>query len=149
MPKYTKEDLLQRLNAGETVDNLGTEIADYLNTLAAQYTAELNHAAKAQDEAKAAASRAAEEKTTYAQMIAEDMSDFLRLYYPEFVDEKEDLFTGDDLIELLDLVKELMDSLAPLLTALGHEKKSSLTANTTSKNVSKAEIQKFLQEMGL
>lgn len=99
---YTSEDLLKRLQAGETSQEIAEEMANALNIAIAKK--------EALDKEAAAAKRAEFEASRQfaCAKLADQFNEFLNTYYPEL----EAHITTNDIFNIVEGVKGLMDIFA-------------------------------------
>ena len=110
---YTKENLLARLQNGETVDAIAAEMTEILNSALAEQKA-LD--AKREEEEKAAkeAARQVEAKRQAALGIVDAVIDYmLTIGEDEFVDQLREV-DSDELIEMLDGMVDMVKALESL-----------------------------------
>ena len=121
--KFTSEDILQRLLAGEKVDDIAAELTSALNEANSKYK-------------KTAKKRQA------AENVLNTIDDFLHIYYPELCpSEKEDL-SVDTLLETLDNVSKMVEEFSPLVEMKMNKK------NDTNKS-DWDKIAEWLEKLGL
>ena len=128
---YTKEDILARLQAGETAQYIADEIAANLNNALSEYTKQK----KAKEELN--------QKLQDANQVVSTLMDFAEKYYPEvYSDDIRAEMTGETLIKIADESLEEVRKFKKTLSGL-EELFSDLKDNE------KDPIEKFLAEHGL
>lgn len=109
---YNVNEIVSRMNSGESLENIATELTTVLNEAKKVYDAELKAKAEAEK---------AENKREDMACILEDVLDWLKVYYPDFCNEvAKDLGDADkdELFDtVLDAVITSMDKTAKMATS--------------------------------
>ena len=105
---FNYEDLLARLQNGETSESIADEMAKALNSAVKDY--EDAKAKKIEEDAKAEREQM---KHDHLQCILDDLADWFKQYYPDYATEKDNI-DAETAIELIDSVKDISAMLKSL-----------------------------------
>lgn len=103
---FTTEDILKRLRAGESMDDIAAEMTRIANAAEATYQAEEAEKKRAAEEKKLAEARKKDELAT---AIINAVLDYIRFLAPEMT------YSEEETEELAEEIITLMDSLVPVL----------------------------------
>ena len=138
---FDEKVILTRLQNGESVEDIANEMANLINKVNKTYADQ-----KAAEEA--AKAKAETQKKEDLQEILDMFTDWFNAYYDIEVDGR---LEADDVLELIDSIKEYIEALNDL-ESIFNIKKSAVKAtksNTKSKSKSSDEkISDFLKQMG-
>ena len=109
--KYTVEDMMKMMAAGQTPEQIAQDFTDKLN-------AAINQEKEAK-EAALKASKVKEDRIFALEQIVDDIADFVKKFYPDMYEEK--MFADFDAKDLDKAIAEAYDEvkrMAPMLDAL-------------------------------
>lgn len=130
---YDVNDILKQLNDGVEAEAIAQQMTDALNQAIAQ---------KNEADAK---QKAANDKLMVAQGIADGINAFINTFYPT-LDEK---LSGQDVIDLIEGVQELKQTLAPLKAAFDGLKQAKPAVKPAATKPDNADaLSDFISSMG-
>lgn len=148
---FTEKDILARLQNGEDVQDIANEMAAMINAANKTYTDQK----VAEEAAKAAAAKAEVQKREELQSILDLFCDWFGTYYEMDVAEIKSELKADQVIELIDSLKEYIEAVKGLESMLGVKKANAaapvgtkiIKSNTKPKSADE-QISDFLNKMG-
>lgn len=142
---FNEKDILARLQNGEDVQKIADEMAAALNQANKVYTDQ-----KAKEEAaKAAAAKAEGQKKEELQSILDLFCDWFGTYYDMDVAEIKSELKADQVIELIDSLKEYIDAVKGLESMFSMKNAPKIVKTNPHKSKSADEqISDFLNKMG-
>jgi len=139
---FTEKDILARLQNGEDVQKIADEMAKMINAANKTYTDQkaAEEAAKKQNEIQ---------KKEDLQKILDMFADWFGTYYDMDVAEIKSELKADQVIELIDSLKEYVEAIKGLESMLGAKKPAVkvIKSNTKPKSADE-QINDFLKKMG-
>ena len=147
---FDEKTILARLQNGEDAQTIANEMAAMINAANKVYTDQK----AAEEAAKAAAAKAEVQKKEELQSILDLFCDWFGTYYDMDVAEIKAELKADQVIELVDSLKEYMEAIKGLEAMLGGKKKPAvpvgpkvIKSNTKPANADET-INAFLNKMG-
>ena len=138
---FDEKVILTRLQNGESVEDIANEMANLINKVNKTYADQ-----KAAEEA--AKAKAETQKKEDLQEILDMFTDWFNAYYDIEVDGK---LEADDVLELIDSIKEYIEALNDLESIFGIKKSAVKATKSNAKSKSKSSDEKisdFLKQMG-
>ena len=138
---FDEKVILTRLQNGESVEDIANEMANLINKVNKTYADQ-----KAAEEA--AKAKAETQKKEDLQEILDMFTDWFNAYYDIEVDGK---LEADDVLELIDSIKEYIEALNDLESIFGIKKSAVKASKSNAKSKSKSSDEKisdFLKQMG-
>ena len=146
---FTEKDILARLQNGEDVQDIANEMAALINAANKTYADQK----AAEEAAKAAAAKTEVQKKEELQSILDLFCDWFGTYYDTDVAEIKSELKADQVIELIDSLKEYMEALKGLESMFKVKKPAApvgakvIKSNTPPKTADDT-IEAFLKQMG-
>lgn len=148
---FTEKDILARLQNGEDVQDIANEMAAMINAANKTYTDQK----AAEEAAKAAAAKANVQKKEELQAILDMFCDWFGTYYEMDAADLKSELKADQVIELVDSLKEYVAAVKGLESMLGVKKVNVaapvgtkiIKSNTKPKSADE-QISDFLNKMG-
>ena len=149
---FTEKDILARLQNGEDVQDIANELAAMINAANKTYTDQK----AAEEAAKAAAAKADVQKKEELQAILDMFCDWFGTYYEMDVAEIKSELKADQVIELIDSLKEYVEAVKGLETLFSVKNATKpaapigtkiIKSNTKPKSADE-QISDFLNKMG-
>lgn len=138
---FDEKTILTRLQNGENIQSIADEMAALINAANKTYTD--------QKAAEEAAKAAVVQKVDELQNILDMFFDWFDVYYDVDVESIRDELKADQVIELIDSVKEYAEALKSLESMLGSKKSAAKATKSNTKPKSADErISDFLNKMG-
>ena len=138
---FDEKVILTRLQNGESVEDIANEMANLINKVNKTYADQ-----KAAEEA--AKAKAETQKKEDLQKILDMFIDWFNAYYDIEVDDR---LEADDVLELIDSIKEYIEALNDLESIFGIKKSAVKATKSNAKSKSKSSDEKisdFLKQMG-
>ena len=136
---YTVNDILARLQNGESAD-----------AIAQSFTDALNGAIQKQQEAKAAAAKRHEDKVAALTNIIDDVIDFIEEFYPDMIPNGVNLeFNAEDIEGVIEALDDSVPKFKELSAALADLEALTKKSEANTKTVSGDAITDFLKANGL
>ena len=138
---FDEKVILTRLQNGESVEDIANEMANLINKVNKTYADQ-----KAAEEA--AKAKAETQKKEDLQEILDMFTDWFNAYYDIEVDGK---LEADDVLELIDSIKEYIEALNDLESIFGIKKSAVKATKSNAKSKFKSSDEKisdFLKQMG-
>ena len=148
---FDEKTILARLQNGEDAQTIANEMAAMINAANKTYTDQK----AAEEAAKAAAAKAEVQKREELQSILDLFADWFGTYYEMDVTEIKSELKADQVIELVDSLKEYIEAVKGLESMLGVKKAKAavpvgtkiIKSNTKPKSADE-QINDFLKKMG-
>lgn len=142
---FDEKTILARLQNGEDAQTIANEMAAMINAANKTYTDQK----AAEEAAKAAAAKADVQKREELQAILDMFCDWFGTYYEMDVTEIKSELKADQVIELIDSLKEYVEAIKGLESMLGAKKPAVkvIKSNTKPANADET-INAFLNKMG-
>lgn len=148
---FTEKDILARLQNGEDVQDIANEMAAMINSANKAYTDQK----AAEEAAKAAAAKAEVQKREELQSILDLFCDWFGTYYEMDTADLKSELKADQVIELVDSLKEYVEAVKGLESMFGVKKNKAaapvgtkiIKSNTKPKSADE-QISDFLNKMG-
>ena len=145
---FTEKDILARLQKGEDVQKIADEMAKMINAANKTYTDQK----AAEEAAKAAAAKAEIQKKEELQSILDLFCDWFGTYYDMDIAEIKAELKADQVIELVDSLKEYMEAIKNLESMFSVKNATKpavkvIKSNTKPANADET-ISAFLKKMG-
>lgn len=138
---FDEKTILTRLQNGEDVQSIADEMAALINAANKTYTD--------QKAAEEAAKAAVVQKVDELQNILDMFFDWFDVYYDVDVEPIRDELKADQVIELIDSIKEYVEALKGLESMLDSKKSAAKATKSNTKSKSTDEkISDFLNKMG-
>lgn len=142
---FTEKDILARLQNGEDVQKIADEMAKMINAANKTYTDQK----AAEEAAKAAAAKAEGQKKEELQSILDLFCDWFGTYYGMNVEDLKSELKADQVIELIDSLKEYIDAVKGLESMFSMKNAPKIVKTNPHKSKSADEqISDFLNKMG-
>lgn len=145
---FTEKDILARLQNGENVQKIADEMAAMINAANKAYTDQK----AAEEAAKAAAAKAEVQKKEDLQEILDLFCDWFGTYYDMDVAELKSELKADQVIELVDSLKEYIEAIKGLESVFNVKKPAVPVGTKVIKSNTKPNadetINAFLNKMG-
>lgn len=141
---FNEKDILARLQNGEDVQKIANEMAAALNQANKVYTDQ-----KAKEEAdRVAAEKAEVQKREDLQEILDMFCDWLGTYYKLDVAEIKSELKADQVIELIDSLKEYIEAVKGLESMFSMKNTPKIIKSNTKPKSADEQINDFLKKMG-
>ena len=148
---FDEKTILARLQNGEDAQTIANEMAAMINAANKTYTDQK----AAEEAAKAAAAKAEVQKKEELQSILDLFADWFGAHYEMDVEDLKSELKADQVIELIDSLKEYIDAVKGLESMLGVKKAKAavpvgtkiIKSNTKPKSADE-QINDFLKKMG-
>ena len=143
---FDEKTILARLQNGEDAQTIANEMAAMINAANKTYTDQK----AAEEAAKAAAAKAEVQKKEELQSILDLFADWFGAHYEMDVEDFKSELKADQVIELIDSLKEYIDAVKGLESMLGVKKPIGtkvIKSNTKPKSADE-QINDFLKKMG-
>ena len=142
---FDEKTILARLQNGEDAQTIANEMAAMINAANKTYTDQK----AAEEAAKAEAAKAEVQKKEDLQEILDMFCDWFGTYYKMDVEEIKSELKADQVIELIDSLKEYVEAIKGLESMLGGKKPAVkvIKSNTKPANADET-INTFLNKMG-
>lgn len=142
---FDEKIILARLQNGEDAQKIANEMAAMMNAANKMYTDQK----AAEEAAKAEAAKAEVQKREDLQEILDMFCDWFGTYYKMDVEELKSELKADQMIELIDSLKEYIEAVKGLESMLGGKKPAVkvIKSNTKPANADET-INAFLNKMG-
>lgn len=141
---FTEKDILTRLQNGEDVQKIADEMAKMINAANKTYTDQK----AAEEAAKAEAAKAEGQKKEELQSILDLFCDWFGTYYNMDVAEIKSELKADQVIELIDSLKEYIEALKGLETMFSMKNAPKIIKSNTKPKSADEQISDFLNKMG-
>lgn len=138
---FDEKTILARLQAGEDAQTIANEMAAAINAANRTYQEEK----RAEEEAKAKAVAAEVQKKEDLQEILDLFADWMEAHYG--VSAKDEL-KADQVIELIDSLKEYIDAIKGLEAMIGKKPTAKVIKSNTKPKSADETINAFLNQMG-
>lgn len=141
---FNEKDILARLQNGEDVQKIADEMAAALNQANKAYTDQ-----KAKEEAdRVAAEKAEVQKREDLQEILDMFCDWFGTYYEMNVEEIKAELKADQVIELIDSLKEYIEAVKGLESMFSMKNAPKIIKSNTKSKSADEQINDFLKKMG-
>ena len=144
---FDEKVILTRLQNGESVEDIANEMANLINKVNKTYADQK----AAEEAAKAAAAKAEIQKAEKLQYILDRFIDWFGTYYDVDIESIKNELNADSVIELIDSIKECVDTLKDLEAMFDIKKPAVKATKSNAKSKSKSSDEKisdFLKQMG-
>ena len=141
---FTEKDILARLQNGEDVQKIADEMAKMINAANKTYTDQK----AAEEAAKAAAAKTEVQKKEELQSILDLFCDWFGTYYKMDVAEIKSELKADQVIELIDSLKEYIEAIKGLESMFSMKNAPKIIKSNTKPKSADEQISDFLNKMG-
>lgn len=141
---FDEKTILARLQNGEDAQTIANEMAAMINAANKTYTDQK----AAEEAAKAAAAKAEVQKKEELQSILDLFCDWFSTHYDMDVTEIKSELKADQVIELIDSIKEYVEALKGLETMFSMKNTPKIIKSNTKPKSADEQISDFLNKMG-
>ena len=141
---FDEKTILARLQNGEDAQTIANEMAAMINAANKTYTDQK----AAEEAAKAAAAKAEVQKREELQSILDLFADWFGTHYEMDVEDLKSELKADQVIELIDSLKEYVDAVKGLESMLSMKNTPKIIKSNTKPKSADEQINDFLKKMG-